>query len=627
MSGQPLHRRLEALFWDRSRSWRRPLRRLRQAASLAAHRIRRLTGLSDADRVVSRPAEQTRAEPTPLVAVAGSTNCDPATIGRFLSRQTESSVTRDPGRTTPFLLMAEIGGIEDLPATHMESMVMAAVAEDLDQVISGWSGPAECRFGPTGLVHRRHGSAAANHLLLRRPAAERQQSIPVIGRAVSHICSASDLTGSEAINLGGTRAGPHVLRGDRRPGAVIPHPVHSIFDALAGLPAEAGPRTALFLLPYLAVGGAERLLYDLLWGVAKHHRSIVVTFEPHLASLGQTLDVARDLTPHVYSLGDWLPRETHLGALRHLIRRWSVECLVSWNGTVAFYDHAAELKAEFPRLRILNQLYNHQGAWIRRTTPTLLEAVDLHVAVNGRIAGALEHEWAVPSDRITTIHHAVDVPELPPPPEVERRRRARCRALGIPPETVVVGTFARMHPHKRPMDVIRLARRMADRNVHFLMVGGGPLDAAVNRELARHPHHNLTRLGLRHDTDKLMDAVDICLLPSQYEGLPVFLLEGMARQVPAVATAVGDVPMLLERGGGIVSGRPGDLAALESAIETLIDDHRRAAEGDKARIRIEQRFGLDRYVREYEAAIFPSHPPQGALTRSSHRVSIADVER
>jgi len=166
-----------------------------------------------------------------------------------------------------------------------------------------------------------------------------------------------------------------------------------------------------------------------------------------------------------------------------------------------------------------------------------------------------------------------------------------------------------MHPQKRPLDVIRLASRMVDRNVHFLLVGGGPMDGAVDREIQRHPHHNLTRLPLRHDTDTLMDAVDICLLPSQYEGLPVFLLEGMARQVPCVATAVGDIPMLLERGGGLVSGPPGDLDALEAAIESLIDDHRRATEGEKALRRVKARFGLDRYVREYDAVIFPDGTP------------------
>jgi len=582
-------------------------------ASINLHRLRRLLGRSQEPRIIGRPAAATRTEELPLVGLV-TPNVDPAVTTRFCSTQTETSVTTDPAVHTPFLYMPG-EDLTDLPATHLESMVMAAVAEDLDQVIAGWSLPADGEHGPSGVIHGRTPSDPTSHILLRRPAADRQVHRPVITRAVSHICSPSHLTGTGPLDHGAVRSGPYGLRTSAPHRSTIPIEIHSITQSLASLPVEPGPPTALFLLPFLAVGGAERLLYDLLWGLSERYRLLVVTLEPHLASLGQTLEVCRDLTPHVYSLGDWLPREAHVDGLRHLIRRWSVQTLVSWNGTVTFYDHAAELKNEFPNLRILNQIYNHRGAWIKRTTPELIASVDRHIAVNGRISDALASEWAVPNHRIATIHHAVEIPDPPPPPEVERRKRARRRELGIPAEAVVVGTFARMHPQKRPLDVIRLARRMVDRNVHFLLVGGGPMDGAVDRELQRHSQHNLTRLPLRHDTHTLMDAVDICLLPSQYEGLPVFLLEGMARQVPCVATAVGDIPMLLERGGGVVSGPPGDLGALEAAIESLIDDQRRAAEGERALQRVKARFGLDRYVREYEAAIFPKAAPTSEPVR------------
>ncbi len=607
MSPQPLRRRLEAIFWQHSQVFRRPLRGLRRTASISVHRLRRVLGGAQNPRVIGRPSASTRTEPIPLVGLVAP-DTDSSMVAQFCSRQTETSITTDPNQPTPFLLMPS-GDLTDFPATHVESMVLAAVAEDLDQVIAGWSPPAVGRYGPSGVIHSRTPSDPTSHILLRRPATDRQGQRPVMARAVSHICSPSHLHGTGTLDLPVVRSGPYGLRWDDSRRSPITSEIRSIARGLASLPAEPGPPTALFLLPFLAVGGAERLLYDLLWGLSHSYRLLVVTLEPHLASLGQTLDVCRDLTPHVYSLGDWLPREAHFDGLRHLIRRWSVQTLVSWNGTVAFYDRAARLKTEFPDLRILNQIYNHRGAWIKRTTQELIGAVDCHIAVNGRISEALTSEWAVPADRIATIHHAVEIPEPPPPPEVERRKRARRRELGIPAEAVVVGTFARMHPQKRPLDVIRLARRMVDRNVHFLLVGGGPMDGAVDREIQRQPHHNLTRLPLRHDTHTLMDAVDICLLPSQYEGLPVFLLEGMARRVPCVATAVGDIPMLLERGGGLVSGPPGDLGALETAIESLIDDHRRAAEGEKALQRVKARFGLDRYVREYEAVIFPDGIP------------------
>ena len=604
MTGRPVRTRMQALLWAHSQAWRRPLRRLRLAASLAAHWLRRvLRPSATPPRVVAQEVAEAVAIPAPLVAVVAD-GCDRGALDRFLARQTETSVTTDATTPAPFIL-APSGDLDDLPPTHLEAMVLAAVAGDLEVVASGWAAPAAGHPAPSGAVHRRSTADPSSHLLLRRPDPARPGGGPVVGQTVAHICSPHDLADATPIGCSGIRSGPYLLRGDVRRGALIRHQVRPLAESLAAPPTEPGPRAALFLLPYLAVGGAERLLYDLLWGIAERCRPLVVTLEPHLASLGQTVDVCRDLTRHCYTLGDWLPRPAHLGALRHLIRRWRVETLVSWNGTVAFFDHAAALKAEFPGLRVISQLYNHRGAWIDRTTPALIETVDLHLAVNSRIAAALERERAVPADRIATIYHAVEVPEQPSGAEIERRRRARRRQLGIPLEAVVVATFARMHPQKRPFDVIRLARRMANRNLHFLMVGGGPLDHTVDRELARRPLYNLTRLPFRHDTDELFEAVDICLLVSAYEGLPVFLLEGMARSLPCVATAVGDIPYLLQEGGGVVAGPPGDLAGLERAIESLVDDRRRADEGARARARVVSHFGLDRYVREYEAALFP----------------------
>jgi len=606
VSGRPLHARLQSVLWEHSQAWRRPLRRLRLAGSVAAHRLRRLvTPSATPPRVVEHEAEA-RPTPPPLVAVVADGG-DRTALDRFLARQTERSVTTDATAGAPFVY-APTGELDELPPNHLEAMVLAAVAGDLDLVLAGWAAPAAGPAAPSGAVHRRLSADPASHLLLRRPEAPRPVGGPLVGRTVAHICSPHDLAAAAPLEFPGARSGPHLLRGDVRPGALIRHAVRPLAGSLAGVPTEPGPRTALFLLPSLAVGGAERLLYDLLWGLSDRCRALVVTLEPHLESLGQTVDLCRDLTPHCYTLGDWLPRAAHLGALRHLIRRWRVETLVSWNGTVAFFDHAPALKAEFPHLRIASQLYNHRGAWIDRTTPTLVSTVDLHLAVNSRIAQALERERAVPRDRIATIYHAVEVPEQPSRTEVERRRRARRRHLGIPLEAVVVGSFARMHPQKRPLDLIRLARRMANRNLHFLLVGGGPLDRAVDRELARRPLHNLTRLPFRHDTDELFEAVDICLLVSEYEGLPVFLLEGMARGIPCVATAVGDIPYLLQEGGGVAPGPPGDLAALERALESLLDDRRRADEGERARARVVSHFGLDRYVREYETALFPPSP-------------------
>jgi glycosyltransferase involved in cell wall biosynthesis len=202
---------------------------------------------------------------------------------------------------------------------------------------------------------------------------------------------------------------------------------------------------------------------------------------------------------------------------------------------------------------------------------------------------------------VATIHHAVGAPE----PRDEARRADLRRSLGVDDDTVVIGSFIRLHSQKRPLDIIRLARRMRADPVHFLLVGGGPLDAEIDREIERDPPRNLTRRPMEADAAPLYDALDLCLMTSEFEGLPVFLLDGLVRGIPCVATAVGDIPLLLADGGGRVVDRPGDLDALAAAVRDLLDDETRSAEGEKGRASVASRFALERYIAEYEAVIFP----------------------
>jgi len=552
--------------------------------------------------VISAPAQP------PWSAIA-----NPATIvvgATETTTQTESSLTQDPIELDGTTFIAHGEGVDGLPAVHIEAMVMAAAAEDLSWLAAGWAPPAPGRFGPSGIILRDPERPESAHLLLRRPTPSKTQRAPIVGRALPHITSAERCAGLVPCALHATAAGPHRLRPDASHTAVVRSPCYPVDAVLAELPEVEGPPTALFLLPFLAVGGAERLLFELMEGLRSRYRLLVVTTDPHLESLGSTIDHARQLTPHVYTLGDWLPRDAAASALRHLIRRWQVQSLVCWNGSVLFYDEAAALRRTFPQLRIVNQLFNHRGGWIEHFSPTFVRTVDTHIAVNTPIARALVTDRGVPEDRVVTIHHAVGAPE----PRDEARRTALRHELGVADDTVMVGTFIRMDPQKRPLDIIRLARRLSGEKLHFLLVGGGPLDAVVDAEIARDQPPNLTRWPLHEDATPLYDAVDLCLMTSGFEGLPVFLLDGLTRGIPCVATAVGDIGLLLSDGGGRVVERPGDLEALAAAVRTYLDPDLRRKDGERGRRSVIERFGLTRYVAAYEATIFSQ--PDGSNVSS-----------
>ena len=608
MAGQPLRYQAQGLFWEHNRPWRQLARQMRRELSLIVYRLRVFLGMGLPPRVVISAAS-TPATPVghPAITVVPADTSAPEAVTRFLESQTESSMIADgevPAETD-FVFVAE-GNLDNFPSTHIESLLLAAAAEDLGWAVAGWSAPARGRFGPSGEVARNPEAGEGSDVLLRMPSTNRKKRRPVLGRTVPHICSRDDAARYlRLVQPLTVSAGPHRLRSGTNPGTVVRSRVQPVDAILGPIPSTPGPRTALFLLPFLAVGGAESLLFELLRATAGTYRLLVVTTDPHLETLGQTVDTCRGITPYVYTLGDWLPREALAGALRHLVRRWTVESLVCWNGNVLFYDEAENLRRCFPSLRILNQLFNHEGGWIEHYSPSFAASVDLHVAVNTPIAGALTEKRRVPPDRVATIHHGARVPEEMTCEE-RRERRRKCRAaLGLPENATVVGTFIRMHPQKRPLDIVRLAQSMRDEPIHFLLVGGGPLDSEVDHELRRDPTVKLLRMPMQPDARELYDALDICLLASSFEGLPVFLLDGLARGIPCVAPAVGDIPLLLEDGGGILVDQPGDVESLAAGVRILLDGRRRREEGERGRRRICSDFGLEKFVARYESAIFP----------------------
>ncbi|MEM6797807.1 MAG: glycosyltransferase, partial [Acidobacteriota bacterium] len=239
-------------------------------------------------------------------------------------------------------------------------------------------------------------------------------------------------------------------------------------------------------------------------------------------------------------------------------------------------------------------------------------SVDRHVAVNRDIASALERKGAA-AERIALIHHGVAVPDGASDEDRAARRAAQRRRLSLPENAVVVGSFIRLHAQKRPLDIVRLARRFArdpgETPVAFLLVGGGPLAPEVDAELARSPVPGLVRLPMTRRPLPLYDALDICLMTSAYEGLPVFLLDGLARGIPGVAPAVGDIPLLFSGGGGLLAESPGHLNALEAALRELLDPAERARRGALGRRTVRDSFGLERYLASYRRHLLGEFAP------------------
>jgi glycosyltransferase involved in cell wall biosynthesis len=167
-----------------------------------------------------------------------------------------------------------------------------------------------------------------------------------------------------------------------------------------------------------------------------------------------------------------------------------------------------------------------------------------------------------------------------------------------------VVTVARLSPEKDIANLVRAAQ-IAVRQAHdlrFEIAGGGQCHDQLTRqatELGVAEH--VCFLGSVRDVPRLLSRASMFVLPSLSEGIPLTVLEAMARGLPVVATRVGGVPEVVVHGQTGLLVPSGDPAALAQAILTLRHDpSRRVAMGQNGRKTVEELFNIRRMVSDYE---------------------------
>src|SRR5204863_5785927 len=122
--------------------------------------------------------------------------------------------------------------------------------------------------------------------------------------------------------------------------------------------------------------------------------------------------------------------------------------------------------------------------------------------------------------------------------------------------------------------------------------GDGPLRADLARLIGeRGIKEKFVLAGFRNDLGRLLPNLDLNLMSSYTEGLPVILLEAGAAGVPTVATAVGGIPEVIDDGQSGCLVPAGDANALAGRIVGLLDnDSQRHAMGRAARDRVQRDF-------------------------------------
>jgi glycosyltransferase involved in cell wall biosynthesis len=192
----------------------------------------------------------------------------------------------------------------------------------------------------------------------------------------------------------------------------------------------------------------------------------------------------------------------------------------------------------------------------------------------------------VPQNKICLLHNAIVV-------ENYRRQGMRGvlqKVVGRPVENPVIASVGRLSPekgHADLVDAIALVKKSGHK-VSLVLIGDGPERQSLLRQIEKHGLQNCVHLpGYVQAPQRLLEEVDLMVLPSHTEGLPNAALEALLMEVPVLATRVGGTPEVItdgETGRLVEAHSPQELA--EGIFEFLVSPEkwRRMAKRGKERV-------------------------------------------
>jgi glycosyltransferase involved in cell wall biosynthesis len=222
----------------------------------------------------------------------------------------------------------------------------------------------------------------------------------------------------------------------------------------------------------------------------------------------------------------------------------------------------------------------------------------LPVAIAREVADSIRRVYGIDDPRLIPNGIPVDTFRAPSIDRGSWRKKE-----GFAPTDVLFVCVAGLRPQKNPALLLETFRRgpASDLRARLLFAGRGALKPELERRIgALGLQARVHLLGLRSDVPEMLNAADVFVLSSDYEGNPLAVLEAMAAGLPVISTAVGGVPELVEGGCGLLVP-PKDAQALSKAMSCLLENaETRITMGKASAARALERFDLKVMTKAYE---------------------------
>lgn len=245
------------------------------------------------------------------------------------------------------------------------------------------------------------------------------------------------------------------------------------------------------------------------------------------------------------------------------------------------YEHAARLKRDCPRLKIVDALHVLEPCRLRGGSPDISANRFVHpfldktILISDDLRRYLTQNYKVDATKFVIVRNGIEMACF------TGRNMKSCllrEELSVPEGGRLVGFIGRFTEQKRPLLFLEVIRRVMVKcgAARCYMVGDGPLMPKVERQIERlNLAASVTLLPPRDDILALLDSTDLLVLTSLYEGAPLTILEALACGVPVVASDVGAIREYVSVGCDLVATDPhqGEACRLAEAVLNRLAHH------------------------------------------------------
>lgn len=306
------------------------------------------------------------------------------------------------------------------------------------------------------------------------------------------------------------------------------------------------------------LGGTEKVVSQLCRSFSDSFNKIIVVSDggeesEKLASVGVKQCIVPDITDRSLSAVAEIVCE-----LRRIVHDESVSLIHSHHRMASFY--AKLLFPQLPRISTVHSVFTD-----KKFMTNWSYAGGKIVACGPQVKKSIIEQNGISDSDIVLISNSVEPYPggLSPIPELVRLSDGCLKLCYLGRLSEIKGIRYLMHA----------LAALGDANYHCLVVGEGELRKELETSLKEQAlEGRVTFLGRRDDVQNILSQVDLCVMPSLVEGLPMVMLESLSVGTPVLGTTVGGIPDVISDGENGILVEPASSRELENAIAKCIAD-------------------------------------------------------